>query len=491
MLEIDRLSLEVRAAAAPERAGSLASRLRDAAIAGIERNRYALSLPGAPAYLFVDRVALQCTVSSDWDDAAIGAEVARSLAAALERGLDLPGTVAFRDRAELLAAFYFALAEGCAWERWWFEAFDGLRPLASSAALRTSVMNEHAIGIAALARLTETSLSRVLGLLTSTDAARLLAWLGERPAAAATPILVLWKASALLSGARDDHGGMLRALIHAERAAPGAAGGDALRELKAMAALRAASARGELRMGNASDLPADAALRAALAQLSMEAHWLDRLAESDAAQIARELFSNKDSEPSSPEGAAGERLSTQRGGAFVLLKTMDWLGWPALWRRGLARPDVNSDAPDVDLDALVRALAWAVALRALGAHEAARGFGDPALQRVFQVERPLALLRRRRRAVKALLHEASISQTAKALLLGLSSRVPGLAGASPDYLRRNVLTLPATVERHGDGCVVRLGRAPLDILLVLAGAKSGRLALPGGALLELRAEAAP
>ncbi len=81
MLEIDRLSLQVRAAAAPERVERLARRLRDAAVRGIERGRYALAPPGAPAYLFVERLALHCMVSTDWDDDAIGAEVARALAA--------------------------------------------------------------------------------------------------------------------------------------------------------------------------------------------------------------------------------------------------------------------------------------------------------------------------------------------------------------------------------------------------------------------------
>src|SRR5207244_767452 len=99
---------------------------------------------------------------------------ARALAAALERSVERADGLAFRDRAELLAAFYCALAEGRAWERWWFEVFDGLRPLSASAALRTSLINEGEHGVAALARLTGAALANVVGLLTGGDAARVL-----------------------------------------------------------------------------------------------------------------------------------------------------------------------------------------------------------------------------------------------------------------------------------------------------------------------------
>lgn len=481
MLEIDRLSLHVRAAAAPERAERLARRLRDAALRGIERERYVLAPPGAPAYLFVERLALHCSVSSEWDDAAIGAEVARSLAAALERSVALPQTMAFRDRVELLAAFYAALAEGRAWERWWFEAFDGLRPLTASAALRTSVINEEPHGLAALARLTETAFSGVAHVLTAGDASRLVAWLEERrPLCAAAPA-ALWRLSAPLRAQADDSA-LLCALVAAERATPGAANGATLRVLRAMKALRASAARQQLSSWHRAHGSAHETLRGLLAQLDIEANWLHSLAESDAALMVEEISclqrsnSPARAEASAAEGrpTSGERLFTPRGGVFVLLKALDWLGWPAQWTRA-AGPE------------LARALAWAVALRALEPRGAA-GLRDGAVAQAFGLEQPLAVLRSRRREVQAILQDR-VTPTAHQLLEQFSRRIPGLAGASPGYLRRNALALPATVERRDGGCMVRLGRAPLDILLVLAGANSGRIALPGGAPLELRAEA--
>jgi len=112
---------------------------------------------------------------------------------------------------------------------------------------------------------------------------------------------------------------------------------------------------------------------------------------------------------------------------------------------------------------------------------------DPVLHEAFVLDRPLRTLKTNRAAIARMLEGGAIRASAGILLEELSRRIPGLAGASHGYVRRNALALHASIERHGTACVVRLGRAPLDILLVLAGAKSGRIVLPG-ATIELRAE---
>lgn len=485
MLEIDRLSLQVRAAVAPERAERLARRLRDAAVAGIERDRYALAPAGAPGYLFVERLAVHCEVSSEWDDAAIGAAVARALAAALERSAAMPQTLAFRDRVELLAAFYVALAEGRAWERWWFEAFDGLRPLQASAALRTSVINEDRYGVAALARLTGTALGSVLALLAAGDARRLVEWFARRSATAAAPVAALWEASASRRDGVDADTGLLAALVAAERAESGSAGALTLEALRGMTALRGARARGEHFATNSClDVPQEI-LRGWLARLGHDANWLRCATEVEAARIIGELAADADESPRMPSETApaqdalvGERLYTKRGGVFVLLKALDWISWPALWR---------SRVHDPEADALVRSIALAVALRALDPRDTVAGLADPALRAAFGVDRPLTLLGERRRALRRIV-AGGIRPAADALLGEFSRRIPGLAGATHAYLRRNALALPASVEIRGATCHVRMGRAPVDILLVLAGAKHGRVVLPGGTALGLEAE---
>jgi len=161
---------------------------------------------------------------------------------------------------------------------------------------------------------------------------------------------------------------------------------------------------------------------------------------------------------------------------FVLLKALDWLGWPAQWAR--ARPESEE---------AVRALTLTVALRALEPRGALHGLRDPALQHAFALEWPSKVLKTNRSLIAEILSGRTIFQTSKMLLEQLSSRIPGLAGASAAYVGLNALALHATVEQRSGGCIVRLGRAPLDILLVLAGAKSGRIALPGTSV-ELRAE---
>jgi hypothetical protein len=129
----------------------------------------------------------------------------------------------------------------------------------------------------------------------------------------------------------------------------------------------------------------------------------------------------------------------------------------------------------------------------LEAAEALGALRDPALRLAFDVEQPLALLRSRRHQVaRALQGEGrqSVSRAARQLLEEFGRRVPGLADASAGYLRSNVLSLSALLAHRGDQCTVRLGRPPLDILLVLAGAKRGRIVLPGGVSLELREDTA-
>jgi hypothetical protein len=180
-----------------------------------------------------------------------------------------------------------------------------------------------------------------------------------------------------------------------------------------------------------------------------------------------------------------ERESTRRGGVLLLLKALHWLDWPAAWRR--AMPD---SMPGEECDSLARALALVVAARALDPRGAAGSMDDAALRLAFRVDEPQRRLREGRHAVaKALGPSArggSPQRASERLLAQFAARVPGLAGSSARYLRQNALALSATVERDARSCRVRLGRAPLDVLLVIAGCKRGAIELPGGVAVELR-----
>jgi hypothetical protein len=150
-----------------------------------------------------------------------------------------------------------------------------------------------------------------------------------------------------------------------------------------------------------------------------------------------------------------------------------------MWRRAMPAHLEGEEA-----DAAARAMALHVAARALDPRDVTRALDDPALRIAFGVDRPRRLLRRARGCVSA-------KHAAERLLVEFASRVPGLAGSSPRYLRRMALSLGATVEREAGVTRARLGRAPLDVLLVIAGCKRGVVELPGGVAVELLEDRGP
>jgi hypothetical protein len=72
------------------------------------------------------------------------------------------------------------------------------------------------------------------------------------------------------------------------------------------------------------------------------------------------------------------------------------------------------------------------------------------------------------------------------LLRDCARALPGLNGSSRSFLRSQALALSARLQA-GEGAadsVASLGRAPLDVLLVLAGMKRIRVELPGVAAIR-------
>ena len=98
------------------------------------------------------------------------AHFARSLITTMQSGRDGRSVFHYRSRAEYIAAFVTDLADGAAWSKWQYESFSGLRPLSSSAALRTLLVTETGTVLQALAMLTAGTLRRVIESLLSHDA---------------------------------------------------------------------------------------------------------------------------------------------------------------------------------------------------------------------------------------------------------------------------------------------------------------------------------
>ena len=159
-LTIDRWHLDCAVGSdtpEPDRAvaGLREAVLRDAA--GRLAAQCARVLPGeGPALVFIDQLACGADVAAHWDRD----ELAQTLAAALVRAVagrmraPGPGIRIFADRADLVASYLLDRAAGTASQRWWYREFAGLAPLPASGAVRTLLTGEHALGLAALARLT-------------------------------------------------------------------------------------------------------------------------------------------------------------------------------------------------------------------------------------------------------------------------------------------------------------------------------------------------
>jgi hypothetical protein len=488
-LVIDRLAVALDLAAAPERAQALTGRVRDRVARDLAGRlaRWIDAEAGGERLVFIDRLEVDLMASSAWSDDVIADHLAERLALALAARREDPATVFFRDRPEFLAAFLLSAVDGSAWSRWWFAAeFDGLRPLGASAIVRTLVVNEGEVGMAALARMTADAAQRLVSSLAAGDAAILLRWIARRPALNEPPLAEAWRWSAALEPEPDaDARPWLGALIASERRAPASAGGDTLATMAELWRLRRVSRA--LAPAVAHLTAPLAFLRALAARAGVSTRWLDGRAEHDgdlaaiAADIrdtVRDRASDAAAGPGQAPAPAGEAapIRTRFGGAVVLLNLMCRLAWPDRQREALVRQHVR--APEE----LVRALALAVIARALSPAEARAVMTDRALLAAVGLTDARRVLQRRRSAATAF----SIEGGARGLLAALRSRLPGLTHSTPRYLRRNVLSLPAEVAVDAGVVHVALGTAPLDVLLVLAGYKRGSCLLPGGPRVEVR-----
>lgn len=494
--------------------------------------------PGADdgALIFIDRLEVHCHANTAWDDEAIATHLARRLAHALQGRLTQPGLRRFSDRAEYVAAALLALADASLPRCWWFAEFDGLHSLSTSTALRTLLINEGEVGISALARLTQTTQQRLINTLGEGDSARLLARLAMRSAPTATPVAVLWAAAQRMTPTSASSA-WLEALINAERSCPGSAGATALQALRALVALHQLASEGQL-----AAAPTGAEPRTALAHWltrhGLASAWVADAAQADIGPLAAELGARAATAADRSQANPTPWLYSPHGGLFVLLGRLQRMGWLARWQTYLqdnwpaeitdADTDADSNADtrvDTDsgmarADALSRALALQVAACALAGRGAQRVLADPALQAICglaKAQHAMALQADlAARALCSVLHPGAaatnppadpddsaaqlhrrpltprplkrlLAQAARRLLADCGRALPGLGGSTPAFLRRQALDLPARLhiadDDHAEAAhtdsQVRLGRAPLDVLLVLAGVRRCRIALPG------------
>src|SRR5262249_1513780 len=106
-------------------------------------------------------------VNAAWEPDAIARSWAQRISRTLARDLGGAGdggnVIRFPDRAAYLARFVADAASGDAFSHWVYRSFAGLRALPASAAIRTALMDDPALGLAALQRLDLRELSVVVG----------------------------------------------------------------------------------------------------------------------------------------------------------------------------------------------------------------------------------------------------------------------------------------------------------------------------------------
>ena len=106
--------------------------------------------------------------------------IARQLVEKIEGAA--PDVVRFRSDADYVARFIEDLSKGRAWGQWFYAAFDGLRVLPASWAIRTVLVSDPQVGRRALARISPSQWRGIAAALDAADAIRIVGALADETA---------------------------------------------------------------------------------------------------------------------------------------------------------------------------------------------------------------------------------------------------------------------------------------------------------------------
>jgi len=416
------------------------------------------------------RLEFDVNLNLDHDDDTLAAVWAGRLMAAVTRHIDEADDteiVHFKDAADLLRAYMVDAAFGRP-RRWYCRRFEGLDHLSTTARIRTAVCSNPQ-GIDALLRMTAPELRAIIAALSENDARRIWDTLAKtRPEA---PITV---APSTLPG--PDGAGEFRWALHVS--------------LAAGCWIPAARALGRLLMV-IRGLDSTASARAIDCIAQNRSHDLRELMTLEDFVIIEPLAGTPraviepflDRRPGPAESP--ERRYTMFGGVFLLLPFLDALPLK---------------------DPLLRFL---ILLKVLGAPRAIRAFEDSVLRSLFNVDPALSAesfhcwqeairvrqLRRLRRLclTSDLMRDNSrhrapgdrlwlrlprlisssrdhwLEDVALLIARSLAWRLPGFSTSSLAHLYENFLAFPASIEEFHDRSVIRLGPAPLQLILNMTG----------------------
>jgi hypothetical protein len=462
-----------------------------------------------PSLWFIRRLDVPVDVNAGWEPNAIARSwaqrISRTLAQDLSGAGDGSNVIRFPDRAAYLARFVVDAASGDAFSHWVYRSFAGLRALPVSAAIRTALAVDPALGLAALQRLDLRELSVVVGALTEADAERGLdALAGDHdamsldaslPAAAAA-----WPAIAAQCDALSVPRAALALFVRA--AAGGRLAALAAQAIATLAAVVRVRSPGTVSQLRAALLAGDLVrVRAIAAPGTPVPELLARLSTAQFDAALRAV-----APASAAQQAAIEPGQTRFGGALLLLPFLDALPLDAL----------AGDWPPLHGTSAPRVLRWLVLLKCLGQPRMDAVLHDPLLRDLFGIApqigwpqtaawlgalgrtrgRELArlLLPRPRRGVGAPaadlaylalprsagidpLWQRALTVAACRVMREFAARLPGFEGSRCDYLYRNFLDLAATLEYEPARIAVRLGRPPLHLVLAMTGATRAHMRL--------------
>lgn len=477
MLKVRNFAIECRTSAEADPARS--RDVLDRTLAGIRRDlpqllHHALSSEGDKKdIVFVERLAFEATISADWSEDVIAAEIGRQVLRTLWAHLSDPAALRFADEADLLARFLLDIAEGAAFTRGWHCMFDGLKALPLSATIRTLIERDAHGAVVALARLDHGSTEKIVAQMIEGDAQRALAAVVAGSARPCRDLRQIAEALAALGPAVFARGrpsaGTARHHITLAAALFRQTGFSADAITLRLADVLLGVAQSGAPLEDVLNSPADhdeSGDREMIATLVSEDELEEALAILGSATVRQ-----------APEQFA------RHGGVWLLLPyLLDHApatilialalagGTDAreLWRDGLLRDALGIPSEDDEF------------VDALMASDGPRVAANP--------PRPFAVRRRDQKHLLAAATALAISLPLLRLPMRLAthamrryaSRLPGFSESSFAHLWTNTLSTPATIRAGADQFLVKLTPPPLDVIWRISGAGAANYELPGG-----------
>lgn len=419
----------------------------------------------ADGYWLVRRLDVDLRSSVVWTESRLLDVLSAAFGQALTTTLSRPsrdGDVRwFRDRAAYLAAFLDDRASGRTAGRWEYAQLDHLTGDLSAVLLALARAEPDHL-TAALLDLDDAALVRLLGRLPGRAGQELLTALAPGAATPGRRDLVLAALGPLVrAGLLTGPGGVVLLALTAARA-----GGVPVSDIATAAADVGLLVAAVLARGDAAPRLLGHVVAGRWREASELLGSTDELLplvgwpETDRRLLAEAVVG---------EVRSGLDLSTAYGGMFLLLPLaddlVDWApltqGWdphdgvdPERWLRLLVLAAALDDDGVAPLfDPLLRL--------ALGVPDGSDGWTAPRWLRRHDPDGRL------------------VPETADRLVAELAHRLPGMAGASTQHLRDNVLRFPAsaTVDPDAGAVTVELGQPPLHVLLSMAGLTRGSFRL--------------